>query len=265
MDRINTLLTAVRNAIASTERERYDKISALLTNKVIRNGIDQRKTRQHQTAERFNIFDALWLDRREIYHSRFIAYLLDPSASHDQGTIFIDSFLKLFMPGWNGDAKHLSTRVVPEHVVDEYGRIDIVIYLQGAVIAIENKVDYGEGEKQLERYRQWLDKQTGANYKHLVFLTLDGRFPTDGKDKADIFLSYAHIAEWIDTAMVRIPKTAAPLLETLNQYRQLCLRIAHPGDHDMTQFNKDTLEIIRQPENLATALSAIIVTKARQL
>jgi hypothetical protein len=39
MDRATTLLEAVRNALASNERERYNTISQLLANKVIRDGI----------------------------------------------------------------------------------------------------------------------------------------------------------------------------------------------------------------------------------
>jgi hypothetical protein len=37
------------------------------------------------TIGRFNIFDALRIDRAEIRHSNFLAWLLTPSESHGQG------------------------------------------------------------------------------------------------------------------------------------------------------------------------------------
>jgi hypothetical protein len=42
---------------------------------------------------RFNIFDALGIARREIQHSNFLAWLLDPSESHGQGDLFLKPLL----------------------------------------------------------------------------------------------------------------------------------------------------------------------------
>ena len=261
-NQVSTLLDAVREVMESGKRESSEKVSKLLENKIIHDGMAKRRGRQRLTAERFNVFDALWLDRRVIYHSRFIAYLLDPRSSHDQGTVFLDLFFKLLdskCNDWqaaclNNSANYHAPRVITESGADEHGRIDIVIYLRDAIIAIENKVGAEEGDNQIKRYRHWLDKQTHVPYKYLVFLTPDGRFSMDGKNKVDICLSYADIAEWLGLAIARIPRTATPLLETLYQYRQLFLRIAHPQGHDMIQFNEDTLKLLQQPNNLEIAL-----------
>ncbi len=261
-NQVSTLLDAVREVMESSKRESCEKVRKLLSSKIIRDGIAERKVRQRLTAERFNVFDALWLERREIYHSRFIAYLLDPGSSHDQGTVFLDSFLTLLgskcnalqAAGLHNSIKYHAPRVIPESGADEHGRIDIVIYLRDAIIAIENKVGAEEGDNQIPRYRNWLDKQIREQHKYLVFLTHDGRFPVGGKDKVNFCLSYADIAEWLGLAIDHIPKTATPLLETINQYRQLCLRIAHPEGHEMTQFNQDTLKLLQQPNNLEIAL-----------
>lgn len=40
--------------------------------------IEQLQSRRTGTGERFSIFSALRLEHREIYHSRFISFLLDP-------------------------------------------------------------------------------------------------------------------------------------------------------------------------------------------
>jgi hypothetical protein len=46
------------------------------------------------TIGRFNIFDALRVDRAEIRHSNFLAWLLDPAESHGQGSLFLTEILK---------------------------------------------------------------------------------------------------------------------------------------------------------------------------
>jgi hypothetical protein len=42
---------------------------------------------------RFNIFDALRVDRAEIRHSNFLAWLLNPAESHGQGALFLRAVL----------------------------------------------------------------------------------------------------------------------------------------------------------------------------
>ena len=41
---------------------------------------------------RFNIFDALRIVDREVKHSDFLAWLLDPNESHGQGGLFLRRF-----------------------------------------------------------------------------------------------------------------------------------------------------------------------------
>jgi hypothetical protein len=53
------------------------------------------RERGEQTAPRFNIFRALRIERRETkLHSRFLAELLDPRGSHNQGVLFLSGFLE---------------------------------------------------------------------------------------------------------------------------------------------------------------------------
>ena len=42
---------------------------------------------------RFNLFDALGIARRELSHSNFLAWLLDPAESHGQGPLFLRAVL----------------------------------------------------------------------------------------------------------------------------------------------------------------------------
>jgi hypothetical protein len=47
--------------------------------------VQRQKEVRRQTAARFNLFEALGLARNEQYQSRFLAILLNPTESHDQG------------------------------------------------------------------------------------------------------------------------------------------------------------------------------------
>ena len=44
-------------------------------------------------SNRFNLFEAVNMVRQEIRHSRFLAFLLDPSESHDSATNFSARYL----------------------------------------------------------------------------------------------------------------------------------------------------------------------------
>ena len=98
------------------------------------------KDRRQRTAARYNVFEALGVERYEPAHSRHIAYLLDPTKPHDQGDIFLISFLKClglnFCRSSTQDAE-----VSPEFNLDPHSRIDIHIRLaNGQIILIENKI-----------------------------------------------------------------------------------------------------------------------------
>ena len=43
---------------------------------------------------RANIFDAVGMERQEVKHSAFIAWLLDPDKPHGLGNRFLDEFCK---------------------------------------------------------------------------------------------------------------------------------------------------------------------------
>src|SRR5437867_3879565 len=56
--------------------------------------VQRQKEVRRQTATRFNLFEALGLARNEQYQSRFLAFLLNPTESHDQGDLFLRTFLE---------------------------------------------------------------------------------------------------------------------------------------------------------------------------
>lgn len=261
-DRARRLLDELGRRAACAQETRVRKVRALLDHSVVRDDLARRRVRRQLTAERFNVFEALWIDRREIYHSRILAYLLDPRQSHDQGTVFLIAFLQAVsrkMPGgesveWVGSLDCGACRVTAEHHAEEAGRIDLVIEFPcGTRIAIENKVDHFEGDRQLPRYREWLDKRSVKRGQQvLVFLTPDGRNSVDDCGEY-VRLSYRDLADALAAASGECASTAVPLLSTLQQYIQLCRRLAERGD-EVAAPSKEILEVLRDPTALAVAL-----------
>lgn len=136
-----------------------------------------------------NFFQILGISQKENYHSKFLAYLLDPSASHNCGADFLNLFLKGLAelnPDFPTTEEFGSTkaRVGIEHFCGEKGdidgvviggRIDIVIFPgnqnQGKVmpIVIENKIYAGDQPDQLIRA-----KNEFKNGSWLYYLTIFG-------------------------------------------------------------------------------------------
>src|SRR2546423_11695000 len=56
--------------------------------------VQRQKEVRRKTAARFNLFEALDITRKEQVQSRFLAFLLNPTESHDQGDLFLRTFLE---------------------------------------------------------------------------------------------------------------------------------------------------------------------------
>lgn len=104
--------------------------------------------RERYGAIHFSPFD--YIDTKETALSRLLADLLDPSASHGQGPLFLNAFLRAID---HEEVAHWKPRVTVkcEDLGDD-GRIDIVVTTPHSIIGIENKPYAAQGDRQLERY-----------------------------------------------------------------------------------------------------------------
>lgn len=153
-----------------------------------------------------NIFNILGIGRMEIRHSNFLAWLLDPNASHGLGNRFLIRILRdLAIEGKRSldilDINDLNfsnveiNREVPIKYEDQIGYIDILIVFRdkkyvddkqldnNLVICIENKIDTTDAEKQLEMYQDYVKEtfKEEDGYKNiLVYLTPNGANPKKG-------------------------------------------------------------------------------------
>jgi hypothetical protein len=161
------------------------------------------------TGENFNVFDVLDVGSLEKTHSNFIAMLLDPKGAHGMGNMFLKYFFDII--GWKNNRKDISEFPVENIAVQteffigpidkEYehgGRVDIAISDNKNKIYIENKIYAVDQKNQLIRYR---NNDLDAK---IIYLTLDGKEPSDGSAKSMckdeyICVSYKdHIVEWLE-------------------------------------------------------------------
>lgn len=161
---------------------------------------------------RFNIFDALRIDRREIQHSNFLAWLLSPNETHGQGDLFLKAVLMdlLRRARAEGRTPPVSPVVldgVELHDVEirrEWKNIDLLILSRepAFVIAVENKVDSSEHGNQLDRYEQIVSSEFGNLPQLRVFLSARGQ-ETEDED----WLDYSYQA--LHDVLRRVRRTAA--------------------------------------------------------
>lgn len=204
-----------------------------------------------EKARKFNVFSALGIARKEVVQSRFLAYLLDPNEHHCQGSIFLDAFLRRLGLSKITPEQVKGIRVAAEHSAGErLGRMDIVLDCQPDwLIVIENKVDADEGEQQLYRYAQWLEKQQKYNLKKLVFLTPTGHESVSGKKVQHLQLSYLDLAEIFNPLLNKI--MAEAVRSVVIQYIATCRLI---GGMDVATQDKELAELLTKPENIKIAL-----------
>lgn len=129
------------------------------------------------TGENYNVFRVLNVARDELSHSRFIAHLLNPRATHEKG----DLFLKLFYETLDLPADRFCIssvqRIRREEMTTEGRRIDIYIEAENYCVSIENKIDAEDLPNQLYDYINFM-KNKIINFR-MIYLTLDGRNASD--------------------------------------------------------------------------------------
>lgn len=213
----------------------------------------QRQVEQRQlTALRFNIFSVLRVSSLEQYHSLFIAFLLDPRASHDQGGRFLHGFVEnvLCLPCISGSMSN--TVVITEESAQSFGRLDIKLYLpNGRILIIENKVYAPEGDQQLARYQDWLAiqprPQSGEHV--LVFLTPDGGKPQTALAGTVLCVSYRTLGDWLSAILASLPLR---LQVVLGQYIEICYALG--GEKSRLEMTNELDKLLNDPEKLEVAL-----------
>ena len=140
----------------------------------------------------FNIFEAIGHTRSELRNSDFLAFLLDPNETHGLGAEFLTRFVVEVVKAMRSESRPLSLSEIAlmdlegcvvrrEHLLGENRRVDVFCIDEERrfLLAIENKVDSGEGPDQLEQYRSFLEERYRDFRRVLAYLTPDSEAPSD--------------------------------------------------------------------------------------
>ena len=179
-----------------------------------------------ESQENWNIFLILrQAHDEENLHSAFISELLDPNGPHDLGTVFADSFFKLFAPEFTVSQ---TTQVVKEKYLGQgVGRADIYLQTADQIAIIENKIWAHDQPRQMRRYHECLQRDSKSSGT-LIYLTLNGKEAPIGKPHFDyVRISYEKdILEWLDQCM-KDAEGHLSLHSTIKQYIYLVRKLTH--------------------------------------
>jgi hypothetical protein len=200
------------------------------------------RARYHRPAG-FNLFSVLRSPSDEVrLHSRFLAYLLAPKASHNQGAALLNLLLKRL-----GIQDFDSENAIVEV---EYQNIDILVRnSSGQAVIIENKIYAGDQDEQLWCYHQRVQAE-GYREIWTTYLTLDGAEPSEQSRKSlpVILISYeAEIIAWLKDCIPLVAREPG-VRESVFQYIELLQKLTS-SDQDEIYMSK-LKEQILQGENL---------------
>lgn len=134
-----------------------------------------------------NLFSILGVQRKEIRHSNFLAWILNPSANHGFGSGFLVRMLRHIsalaslsvQETMNLEAEAL----LGVEVYREWKNTDVLLVTKNAVICIENKIDAKDSKGQLTKYRNLIEKHyPKKKHKVFIYLTPFGEMPTDEQE-----------------------------------------------------------------------------------
>lgn len=130
-------------------------------------------------TSKFNLFDILKITRTEIRHSNMLSWLLNPNENHGLGDSVIRGFIHYVVTSFSEDADVFDTLLMDCHdfmIQREWHNIDVLAVSadEKFVLAIENKIDSGEHDNQLDRYRKIVEEMYPGYRKMYIYLSPEG-------------------------------------------------------------------------------------------
>lgn len=164
-------LNTLRNKLASIERKEVNDSAEALSSLLFELGKIERKE--------FSFMKTLRIEKNELVHSNFLAWLLDPSGNHELGPLFTERFLAAVSQKVKNNKIDLSNlnffdMMVEREISSETSRLDLrLIDAKGSLhCTIENKILSKEGTDQTNRL--YNDFHGICPKELFVFLTLKG-------------------------------------------------------------------------------------------
>lgn len=123
-----------------------------------------------------NIFSILSIEHKEIRHSNFLGWLLNPKESHGLNDLFLKRFLREIFSDEKVTgvtplrAESLNFQKV--EVLREWKSIDLLLKFPDLVICIENKIHSRDHSNQLARYKKIVEEEFPSPGFELLFIYL---------------------------------------------------------------------------------------------
>lgn len=193
--------------------------------------------------DRFNIFEAVGMERQEIRHSKFLAFLLDPNETHGMG----DAFVKRLLQRAVMDAPNVSAPVTPIElslwdlgqmsVRREWRRIDIFLLDEREKLAviIENKIGAGEHGDQLDRYHAAVREEYPDHKLLALYLTPGGDEPSHPEY---VPVDYRAVCEILDELAESRASIIEPDAKVLIKHYTEMLRRHIVGDSEIARLSQ---------------------------
>lgn len=191
-------------------------------------------------TSKLNLFDILRISRVEIRHSNMLSWLLNPNENHGLGDSVLRGFIQYVVTTFIDDSDIFNILLMNCHdfsIYREWHHIDLLAVSKEEkfVLCIENKIDTGEHDNQLKRYRSIVE-ETYPDYKRIyIYLSPEGVEASE----ADCWcaMSYQDVLNIIDSC--RKKRQLIPDAELLiNNYIDT-IRRDIVGDERLVQICKD--------------------------
>lgn len=155
----------------------------------------------------FNLFDILKITRTEIRHSNMLSWLLNPNENHGLGDNILKGFIQYVVTSFSDDDDVFATLLMDFHdfvIQREWHNIDVIAVSMNEkfVLCIENKIDSGEHDNQLNRYRKMVE-DTYPDFKRMyIYLSPEGVEPSDPDYWCS--MSYQTVLDIVESARKRV-------------------------------------------------------------
>ena len=195
--------------------------------------------------DRFNIFEAIGMVSRELNHSQFLAYLLDPRNNHEFGDLFVKRLLQNVLSiADEGERRVLMPISAIElelwnlermTVEREWHHVDILLrdVEHRLVVVIENKIKSGEHSDQLQRYLDIVEAHYAGWRVVPLFLTPDGTLPSH---ESYLAVDYSLVTEVIDAVAESRAAVVNPDVKTLMTHYTEMLRRQIVNDSQVAEL-----------------------------
>lgn len=158
-------------------------------------------------TSKFNLFDILKISRVEIRHSNMLSWLLNPNENHGLGDSILRGFIQYVVTSFSDDTDIFDTLLMDCHdfaIQREWHNIDVIAISANEkfVLCIENKIDSGEHDNQLNRYKRQVEDAYPDYKKMYIYLSPEGMEASDQDSWCS--MSYEYVLGIVENARRKV-------------------------------------------------------------